>query len=816
MYDHQPTLPTSLAKKVADKMSSVIGRRKLRPLVAGASRTFGPVRKGGLLFTSNQSSLSTVPVKSSSKKSENEMKRPLPQPIQRLRYLVEPKPVWGWKSDEVSIALTNSQLRKAPFTQRDADRLINMRGRLSETIKEVSDISVKRKKLTSSIFSMVKEVENTVDPDEKKRKEDILSQQKSKANELKIQLKEAQNRSDTINAESQHIRLKMPNLTHPYAPIGSILKANLIGFGGNLDLIPTPMKNTLQQPDVIGQKLEDISELEQGQPNPNRDHLTIAQECGWVDFQAAQTVTGSSWPFLLGPLASLENALVNYAMDMAIKNGFTPVVVPDVVRKDILGRAGFSPRESEAGQVYWVHQDGDSRQGINREDANSWDLALSGTAEIALGGLFAGSAYEGSALPHQVVAYSHAFRAEAGARGLESRGLYRVHQFTKVEMFVVCKQSESEPWLERLRETQEDIIGGLGLPYRVLDMPTEELGASAYRKYDIEAWMPGRGSWGEVSSASNCTEYQARRLLIRYRPEKSNLFESPDAEAESGSPLSGYGIPQTNDRTRLDAGEGLHWAHTLNATAVAVPRIIVALIENYGLSSSGDKLRLPITLKKYWIRSDVDSIEWFGQEVVEETGTGAKRITDGNGNVKKPSLFRRSLDSVRQAAKRSGTDPASMVVSFMVLHELTAILPLIAIFYILCALGTGASVMQWLLDASHTQSGQESGMMASLRASLRDYIQEGMQRAERYGRKKGWFGFEKGSEIKDVEIDAQNKASPNAEAIAGTFANAVAAYAITKALLPVRLAACVAFAGPFARWTIEPIKRIIRRNGKSA
>ncbi|PWN37673.1 seryl-tRNA synthetase [Meira miltonrushii] len=662
---------------------------------------------------------------------------------------------------------------------------------------------------------MVKEVENITDPDEKKQKEEILNQRKSKANELKIQLKEVQNRVDTINQESQYIRLKMPNLTHPYAPIGSILKANLIGFGGNLDLIPGPMRNTLQQSDVIGQKLEDISELEQGQPNPNRDHLTIVQQCGWVDSPASHTVAGPNWPYLLGPLAALEHALVNYAMDVAIRNGFTPAVVPDVVRRDILGRAGFSPRESEAGQVYWVQQDGDSRRESNREDANDWDLALAGTAEIALGGMFAGTAHEGSNLPLQVVASSHAFRAEAGARGQDSRGLYRVHQFTKVEMFVVCKQSESEPWLEKLRDTQEDIIQGLGLPYRVLDMPTEELGASAYRKYDIEAWMPGRGSWGEVSSASNCTEYQSRRLLIRYRPEKSDLFESSEAEAESVSGIPGYALPQSNDQTRLDAGEGLRWAHTLNATAVAVPRIIVALVENYGLSSSGDKLRLPVTLKKYWILSDVDSIEWFGQEVVEEIGTGAKRITDSNGKVKKASLFRRSLDSVRQAAKRSGTDPASMVVSFMILHELTAILPLIAIFYILCALGTGASVMQWLLDASDKQSGQESGMMTGMRASLRDYIQEGMQRAERYGRKKGWFGFEKGSQVQDVEVDAQIKASPNAEAIAGTFANAVAAYAITKALLPVRLAACVGFAGPFARWTIEPIKRIIRRNGKS-
>lgn len=790
-------------------MPNFIGRKKLGPLISRGWQTSQLVRIDSSHYILRNSTFASIPTNS------QEKGRPIPTPLQKLRFLTEPKSIWGSKPEEVSIALTNSQLRKATFTQRDADRLVHMRGQLREITKQIGEITSERKKLTNSIFGLVKELEKIVDPDEKKQKEEILSQLKSQTNELKIQLKEISSLADTINAESQHIRLKMPNLTHPYAPIGSILKANLVGFGGNLDLIPSPMKKTLYQPDVIGQKLEDISELEQGQPDSNRDHLSIAQRCGWVDGSASNMVAGPSWPYLLGPLAALENALVNYAMDTAARNGFTPVVVPDLVKNDILGRAGFSPREGEAGQVYWVSADGPSKRGMERDRADDWDLALSGTAEIALGGLFAGSAYEGNTLPIQTVAYSHAFRAEAGARGQDSRGLYRVHQFTKVEMYVVCKQGESEQWLERLRDVQESMIGGLGLPYRVLDMPTEELGASAYRKYDIEVWMPGRGNWGEVSSASNCTEYQARRLLIRYRPDKSDLFEPSSSfiEGEGEAGIEGYTLPRSVERNRMDAGEGLHWAHTLNATAVAVPRIIVALIENYGLSSSGNKLRLPVTLKKYWIRSNVDDVEWFGKEIVEEIATGAKSITDSDGNVKKPSLFRRSLDNVRQAAKRSGTDPASMVVSFMILHELTAILPLIAIFYALCALGTGAYVMQWLLDASITQSDQENRMMMGLRASLRDYIQEGMQRAERYGRKKGWFGFEKGSQVQDVEVDAQ--VSPNAELIAGTFANAVAAYAITKALLPLRLAACVAFAGPFARWTIEPIKKVIRRNGKS-
>lgn len=791
---------------------SLMGRKRLGFTVVRGWQTSGPIQKDIIFFNRFASSFA-----STGKNSEREKNKTLPSPTQRLRYLTDPRPIWGLREEEISIALTNSRLRKAPFTQRDADRLSHLRIRLSENQKEITEIGIERKKLTSSIYSMVKEMEKISDPEEKKENEAKIKDLRSTANEWKVKLKEFQTLNDSLHAESLHIRLKMPNLTHPYAPIGSNLKANLIGFGGNLDLIPEPMRKTLKQTDVIGQKLEEISELEQGQPDSAHDHLSIAHKCGWLDNLASGFLTGPSWPCMIGPLASLENALVNYAMDTAIRNGFTPTVVPDVVKGDILGRAGFSPRESEAGQVYWVTPDGDSKRSHYRDDANEKNLALSGTAEIALAGMFAGCAYESNSLPIQMVASSHAFRAEAGARGQDSRGLYRVHQFTKVEMFIVSRQSESEQWLERLKDTQEDIIQGLGLPYRILDMPTEELGASAYRKYDIEAWMPGRGSWGEVSSASNCTEYQARRLLIRYRPdkaEKNDFLESSSfLETDSDGIFERVSAP-SNDRTRIDAGEGLVWAHTLNATAIAVPRIIVALIENYGLSSSSGKMRLPITLKKYWIRSDVDSVEWFGEEVIEKAETGVEKIPEKDEKVKKASLFTRSIESVRQAAKRSGTDPASMVFSFMILHELTAILPLIAIFYILCALGTGASVMQWLLDASDAQNGSKSEMMMGLRASLREYIHEGMQRAERYGRKKGWFGFEKGSQVQDVEIDANSIAYPNVEAIAGTFANAVAAYAITKALLPVRLAACVALAGPFARWTIEPIKRVIRRKGK--
>jgi len=176
----------------------------------------------------------------------------------------------------------------------------------------------------------------------------------------------------------------------------------------------------------------------------------------------------------------------------------------------------------------------------------------------------------------------HAFRAEAGARGADTRGLYRVHQFTKVELFAVTTEETSEETMEAMAELQKRILLGLNLPFRVLDMPTEELGATAYRKYDMEVWMPGRGSWGEVSSLSNCTDFQSRRLHIRYR----------------------FNQPHESRDLATSASATLPFAHTLNGTAAAIPRLIVALLEN-GVSfkedGSPDRLSLPSALRPFWL-----------------------------------------------------------------------------------------------------------------------------------------------------------------------------------------------------------------------
>lgn len=255
----------------------------------------------------------------------------------------------------------------------------------------------------------------------------------------------------------------------------------------------------------------------------------------------------------------LELALVQWAMSKASEAGYDVMLPPDVAYTRTVMGCGFSPRgeDSTDSQIYSIPDD---------------DLCLVGTSEIAIAGFASHDLTPEAALPVKMAAFSHCFRREAGSGGTANRGLYRLHQFSKVELFQVVHPSSSDATLEAIVQLQRAMFLELGLHFRVLDMPTMELGASAYRKYDIEAWMPCRqehadaaeaGSWGEISSASNCTDYQARRLGIKYRP------------AEGGT----------------------HFAHTLNGTACAIPRIIVCLLE-YGQQADGT-VRIPAVLQPY-------------------------------------------------------------------------------------------------------------------------------------------------------------------------------------------------------------------------
>lgn len=261
-----------------------------------------------------------------------------------------------------------------------------------------------------------------------------------------------------------------------------------------------------------------------------KDHVELATALDIIDFETGSKVSGSGFYYLKGDGVMLELGLVRYALDFLSKRGFTPWITPDLARGKFYLGTGYMPRGDEA-QTYIVE---------------NTDLGLIATAEVTLAGIHADETLDGSNLPKWYSGYSHCFRQEAGAYGKYSKGLYRVHQFTKVEMFVYCKPEDSNEIHDKLLEIEEELWQSLGIPYRVLQMCTGDLGAMASRKFDLDAWMPGRGDWGEVTSASNTTDYQARRLGIKFRRE--------DGET--------------------------HFAHTLNGTAIATSRAIIAILEN--------------------------------------------------------------------------------------------------------------------------------------------------------------------------------------------------------------------------------------------
>ncbi|GAA5961755.1 hypothetical protein JCM21900_000749 [Sporobolomyces salmonicolor] len=402
---------------------------------------------------------------------------------------------------------------------------------------------------------------------------------------VKKLLKELEPRLASLTKTIQSLALQLPNSTHPHTPVGSEDNAKIVKTIGPEIQSPSPAAN------------------------PSRDHLHLSSpsNLAWTDFPSSSLTTGSSWPLLLNEAALLELALTNYSMSVALSHGFTPALTPDVIRSDVSERCGFRPRDGDAQQTYFL-SDGESTS----------SLCLAGTAEIPLVAMSAAQTLRPDQLPLKHVALGRAFRAEAGARGADSRGLYRVHQFSKVEMVVVCAEDDSDRLLEELRAIQEEILGGLGLSLRVLDMPTEELGASAHRKYDIEAWMPGRGKWGELSSASNCTDYQSRRLGIRYRPSSTaSTARTPVEDLDIPAPTVCEATAASPSRSTAHASPSpkLAYAHTLNGTAAAIPRLIVALLENGAVLEEGTervlRVRLPEVLKPFWLGKGTDTrIEW--------------------------------------------------------------------------------------------------------------------------------------------------------------------------------------------------------------
>ncbi|KAI8080094.1 putative seryl-tRNA synthetase [Gilbertella persicaria] len=345
--------------------------------------------------------------------------------------------------------------------------------------------------------------------------------------QVKLDIKACEEQLNQTESHLLRQGLMIPNDTHSASPIGSEDNARVIK--------------------VVG---------EQRSSEGLRDHVQLATELDILDIEQAAITSGSSFYYLQGMGAFLELALIQYAMHKAATRGFFGVLTPDIVRTNIAYGCGFQPRRGESSQIYNI---------ATKPDHES-TLCLAGTAEIPLAGKFATQLLNEHELPKKLVGFGHAFRTEAGGRGVETKGLYRVHQFSKVELFALTTPEQSEAMMEEIRSLQEEIFTDLGLCFRVLDMPTEELGASAFRKYDMEAWMPGRGKWGEISSTSNCTDYQSRRLSIRYRPKH-----------------------QTKKNTQF--------CHTLNGTAIAVPRVIIAILETF--QTKDGSVQIPKVLQKW-------------------------------------------------------------------------------------------------------------------------------------------------------------------------------------------------------------------------
>jgi seryl-tRNA synthetase len=376
----------------------------------------------------------------------------------------------------------------------DVDRVVQLDDDRKRLIQETQTIQQRKNEIDKQI------------PKEKDsaKKQSLIQEGRS----LREKVTALESQSTTVESDLRTVLLTIPNMSHPAAPVGTTAQDNKV-----LRRWGEPRKFDF----------------------PIKDHVALAEGLDLVDFEAGSKVAGQKFYFLKNEAVLLELALIQYAMGVLIRDGYTPVITPDAARRDVLEGIGFIPRGPET-QIYSLE---------------NTDLCLIATAEITLGGMHQDQILDELQLPMKYVGLSHCFRTEAGAPGRDTRGLYRVHQFTKVEMFAFCAPDQSEGIHEELLRIEESIFQGLGLPYQVIDTCTGDLGGPAYRKFDIEAWMPGRGEegeYGEVTSTSNCTDYQARRLNIRYK---------------------------------VPGQKGTRFVHTLNGTAVAVSRAILAILENY-------------------------------------------------------------------------------------------------------------------------------------------------------------------------------------------------------------------------------------------
>ncbi len=408
---------------------------------------------------------------------------------------------------DLKFILQNHELMKENCEKRnlrvDFDLIKKLAGQRSSILQSTE-------KLRSEINLISKEI------GEKGKNEELIL----KSRGLKEELKEKEGKNKEIEKKLKEELYKTPNLIHPDVPIGKSEESN--------------------------KEIEKIGKIPNFKFKP-KNHLKIGEELDIIDFETGAKTTGSKFYFLKNEGLRLDMALSQYALEILKKEGFDLLLTPDLAKIELIEKLGYTPRGPET-QTYKIENN---------------NIGLIGTAEITLGGSLSDKILSIKELPIKLAGLSHCFRTEAGAYGKVSRGLYRVHQFSKTEMFIFCLPEESDKMLEYLVKVEKKIFKGLGIPLRIVDCCSGDLGAPAYRKFDIEAWMPGEEKWGEITSASNCIDFQARRLNIRFK-DKDN---------------------KTN------------FIHTLNATAIATSRAIIAILENF--QQEDGSILIPKPLRKW-------------------------------------------------------------------------------------------------------------------------------------------------------------------------------------------------------------------------
>lgn len=412
---------------------------------------------------------------------------------------------------DIKIIRDNPELVKTNSTNRlakvDIDRILELDNQRRENVAKIDELRSQRNTASKT-----------------KPTPEIIAQMKTVGEEIKT----LEATIEPIETELREQLLKVPNLTHPEVVVSQNEDDNPI-----LEIVREP-------------KTTDFEPL---------DHVELAEKLDLIDFDRATKVSGAKFYYLKNELALLEFALIQYALDICRQRNFTPFSTPDLAKKEILEGLGFNPR-------------GESTQIYNIENS---DLSLVGTAEITMGGYHANEVLAAEDLPKKYVAVSHCFRTEAGAYSKFSKGIFRVHQFTKIEMFQYTTPEQSEAAHRELLEVEKEIFRGLEIPFRVIDHCTADLGGPSYRTYDLEAWMPGKpakdekgkGDWAEITSTSNCTDYQARGLNIKYKT--------------------------TDGKT--------DFLHTLNGTAIAITRALIAILENH--QDKAGNINIPKALQKY-------------------------------------------------------------------------------------------------------------------------------------------------------------------------------------------------------------------------